>query len=551
MPYGNEYEHLQNNGFASVSNPYTIEKELPKDPQGDGLAGSGTRSLFNRYSIFFLNNGPTNGEEGTPSGSHMSYFDKPGLWKGTNFNIQTGLENLSCANIIAKTSDGNHNGVDYEWSDFIYCKHYDIIPNNYMITLRRFGSPVGDNLYSKLQCPTPDIARAVGWIDGENNKLEDLMKFTVGFNWATKESSVQELKGTGWGRESNLLSGKWNTWSGRFISAVNNEGESLRASDDQIETFDPFSNKNNLIFGPLDVIKEMLVREKGLTFAQDIKLVFEYELKSYDGVDPKVAFLDLLSHLLILTYNRGEFWGGDHRFIGGARRKSLVGNDALNQLQSGNFQGFLESAFSSISGKFNNMTGGLGLSLEGLQNFGKNMMGNFGNMIIAGGLNAIGRPEMQSLEALLTGEPTGQWHLTIGNPLNPMMVIGNLCLETSDIEILGPLSYNDFPSKIRVTCNLKHGRPRDRSDVMSMFAPQVGRMYYTEPPNSTLYAMNNSSATRLNYKGNVAEKSKQEVLNKFDNQLLTDLKDVQSRFPNHTKGGKSEEKITWAAQWTT
>jgi hypothetical protein len=35
-------------------------------------------------------------------------------------------------------------------------------------------------------------------------------------------------------------------------------------------------------------------------------------------------------------------------------------------------------------------------------------------------------PSIEGMRALLTGEPVGNWHLTVGNPLNPMMVIGNL-----------------------------------------------------------------------------------------------------------------------------
>ncbi len=34
----------------------------------------------------------------------------------------------------------------YYWKDFLYCKHYGTIPNNYMVTLRRFPTPVLDNL---------------------------------------------------------------------------------------------------------------------------------------------------------------------------------------------------------------------------------------------------------------------------------------------------------------------------------------------------------------------------------------------------------------------
>jgi hypothetical protein len=36
----------------------------------------------------------------------------------------------------------------------------------------------------------------------------------------------------------------------------------------------------------------------------------------------------------------------------------------------------------------------------------------------------MGRPQIVGLNALLTGEDTGEWHVMIGNPANPMMSIG-------------------------------------------------------------------------------------------------------------------------------
>lgn len=545
------YEKLLKNGLNSISDFYRKDADIPKQPDDEKFQATGKRSIFNRYAIFFMNDGPSNAENGVPSGTTMNYFDAAGNWKKESFNPDLGVDNLSTANIIKTCSDGKHNGLEYDWSDFLYTKNNNKIPNNHLITLRRFGSPVGDNLYSKIVCPTPDIARAVAWIDGENNKIEELLKFTVGYNWEEKQSSVQVLESTGYGTENNLLSGKAAAWSGRFISAFNNEGEVLRRTDSQVESFDPFQNKENLTFGPLNVIDKMTVKKTGLNFQQDLKVVFEYELKSYDGIDSKIAYLDLLSNLLILSYSRGEFWGGDTRYTGMIRKRSLLGDDALGHLQAGNFSGFLSAGFSNISQKFNNLTNGLGFSLEGLANFGKNMLGNLGNMAIGSALTNIGRPQLQAMQALLTGEPTGEWHLMVGNPLNPMVSIGNLCLEASDFEFSGPLSYNDFPTKLKVTCTLKHGRPRDRSDVTSMFAPHVGRTYYTDPPNSKYYAMNNSSNKSLNYKGDVQNKAKADVERQFNERILTDLSDVKNRFPNHIKGNDTEEKVNWAAQWTT
>ena len=61
----------------------------------------------------------------------------------------------------------------------------------------------------------------------------------------------------------------------------------------------------------------MQVRESGLTFNQTFSLVFEYDLKGIPNTSPKVALLDVLANMLVLTYNNAPFWGGATRYTGG------------------------------------------------------------------------------------------------------------------------------------------------------------------------------------------------------------------------------------------
>ena len=80
-------------------------------------------------------------------------------------------------------------------------------------------------------------------------------------------------------------------------------------------------------------------------------------------------------------------------------------------------------------------------------------------------------PYIQGMRALLTGEPVGEWHLTIGNPMNPIAMIGNLICNNLEIEIdetagLGP---DDFPLGWSITVTLEHGMARDRDAIESMF----------------------------------------------------------------------------------
>lgn len=95
-------------------------------------------------------------------------------------------------------------------------------------------------------------------------------------------------------------------------------------------------------------------------------------------------------------------------------------------------------------------------------------------------MNLFGKPNgTEAVKAFLTGDSTGSWHVTIGNPLNPIAVIGNLTCTSSDFEFDGPLGYEDFPSKLKVTVNLKPGRYRDKGDIESMFNAGRGRIYLT------------------------------------------------------------------------
>jgi hypothetical protein len=104
------------------------------------------------------------------------------------------------------------------------------------------------------------------------------------------------------------------------------------------------------------------------------------------------------------------------------------------------------------------------------------------NNVLGGAMmDLLGGPQGGEVaKAFLTGDPTGNWHLTIGNPLNPIAVIGNLICTDTEFSFDGPLGYEDFPSKLDVTIKLKPGRPRDKADIESMFNAGRGRLYIAE-----------------------------------------------------------------------
>ena len=92
-------------------------------------------------------------------------------------------------------------------------------------------------------------------------------------------------------------------------------------------------------------------------------------------------------------------------------------------------------------------------------------------------IQASTMPSIHGMRALLTGEPVGNWHLTVGNPLNPIMVIGNLICTDMKVEVGEELGPDDFPTELKVVYTLEHGMPRDKSGIQSMFNRGSGRIY--------------------------------------------------------------------------
>lgn len=530
-----------NEDLADMPGPATV---IVKDGDGTDVehkakARKGRPSIFNRYSIFYFNSIVGHGESPEP------YMDMPNrladLASGGAKGFQSVIDNPSAKNIINWSkqggADGGTNAVEYAWEDFLWCKNYGHIPNNYMVTMRRFSIPVSDDLLDKKKQPSPDVGRLITWVDGTANTWEAVgLKFDTSLTWTKLESEIQSLSATApAGNEGGALPGGLGNIVKQF-SALTQPGQSdaVRSYNPETANIDPYATKN-ITFGPIDVIKEMMVREKGLNFTQDITLNFEYELRSIDGINPKIAMIDLLSNVLVVTANRGEFWGGEIRHYGGDPRRIKPLGDT-KKLASGDMGGYFASLVSGISGRLNNLTGGAGLSMEGIGNAMKNIGGGLMNNIIGGGLDKMGRPGAQAMQALLSGEDTGEWHVMIGNPANPIMSIGNLYLEKTEISLHGALGPDDFPTKLKVTCSLKPSRPRDRSDIMALFHRNA-RTYLTTPPSAKRYAGNLKKAGQNG--GKIPKGDKDASINDSKLEAYQGI-DASNRFPNHASGGSED-----------
>ena len=741
----NEESYLQS--FYDQNPDNMIDIPLPKGVTGMKADGSlttknpaprkATQSIFNRYSLFYYNSltlGPDPepymdkpnrlgdlikpidlGTTQTPvggTGSTATTTTDLGVAVGPAEGLSNVLSNPTAQNLISwsTASSGDPrvgtNAVEYAWEDFLWCKNYGIIPNNYMITLRRFTQPITDDLLDWQKITVPDVSRLISWVDGETNTWESVgLKFSSAMVWKELTSEVQTLAaGSGGGgggsgcpdpetlimitekisikagklKVGDLVwtkhehTGKWGRFPVTYISrtiqpkkliefrdktniivstthkfmdsfgnwkkttdftigdqikgiqgnrmitsiksvglgevmiieigdahtyisngvishnkgpGMGNEGAAIGGavgnfikSATQIlskppgskpSAFmdsqgsgshssgggggsgnDPYANKN-VTYGPLDVIKTMMMRDKGLLFEQVFVLKFEYELRSIDGINPKIAMIDLLSNVMVMTANRGEFWGGDIRHFGGgggggsssgggesSKTVGPLGDPA--KLMAGDYSGYFKSLTDNIGAKVKEFTGGEGLTLEGIGNAAKNIGGNLLSNIMGGAMDGAGGPGggggggggaagAQAINSLLTGEETGEWHVMVGNPANPIVSIGNLILEKSEYYLHGALGADDFPTKLTVTCNLKPARPRDRSDMMSMFH-RGGRTYTTLSP-AEKYPGSKKYKAKSKYRTTDAQ-AKHKNVDEGDADTAVNM--LLTRFPNHS-----------------
>lgn len=452
-------------------------KGRKKGPPGPAVSEAGPipYSAFNRYTLMKYRGTPLTGLVGKAA---------PDLKKDYNLiNAETLLE-PTVTNIIQMTNTHGSLGYRYNYSDFAMCKYIGKIPNNYMITLRRFPFPCEDDIITpfaigkdgtKENSKSPDIARAITWMsEATGNNLTDMLALDYKYHWEEKKADVQTITAnnsdqSGGKLGSGLLSsrvGKAFMGAGQGMNGVQVEQNAANGGGyDALEKTYP-----NHVFGPYNKIVSMMTRgQDGLLFEKEFTVKFQYEMKGIFGANPKVLFMDQFANILALTYSTAPFWGGEVRYLGSGSIGKPFGN--IDLLRGGHYKEFLGSVMNDLQGMATNI----------VDDIKKNGLGGskiVSNLLGGALMDLFNSPQAANVaQALLTGDATGQWHVTVGNPLNPMMVMGNLICTGTKINFKGGNGVQDFPEEMEVEITLKPGRPRDKSDIESMFNAGRGRFY--------------------------------------------------------------------------
>ena len=468
----------------------------------------------------------------------------------------TALDDCSIHNLVklSNEKDSILGQARYKYSDFMYCRDVGKISNNHLITLRRFAAPVRDNIFQYTGTDTQtsnevagDIGRLITWFGTPENKLEDILKYSFHASWREMEAARQDLDSQENDTARGLTGGLVNLFNTEHAEGVekgiNASAFSMLLKDDASE-YDkgPYADNpavngrmfdKHKIYEPKDTVRSKYEYEGNLKFSQQFTLTFNYKLRGYDNINGKTAMLDLLGNILAVTYKKGKFWPGEQHIIGapqnaqGWSKAIEMQNTAISA--SSTFIGSLcnGGSLSDAASSAMNIIQGADLGKD-INQAAKDLL----NKLKAGGLqsifsglmkNALGRPAVYAFDSLLSEGETGTWHVTIGNPLNPIASIGNLIID-GDVEIThgGPLGLDDFPTEITVKVPLKHAMPRDSVDIQRMFTKGRRAIYaeivpdLTDPNKEDKYNytvnLNNSndptSAALKNTNGNITVKDK-------------------------------------------
>jgi hypothetical protein len=496
--------------FADTNMHQYDEKNDYKIVESTDIAGTpGVRSLFNPYGAVLL--GSENGMLNVDP-----RIDKANEWRLSNNvplldspqNRKEIRKHSGCS--IKELVEASQNGLmgreTYSYSDFMFCKHLGRVSNNYMITLRRFPLPVDDfigsiglNEQEEKRIRTSNsacIGCMVTWMGVSGNNLDDILKYNYKMPFRLETAELQDRNASA-DENQTMLNGMFvvfdkeyrKQYQDGYADAAGNVGLEYLGIPSNTLGQAPYKNiadyqdTKTKVYGPVDSIRSTYVRaDTGLEFEQSITLTFEYELKSYNGVNGKQAMLDLISNILNVTYSTGSFWGGGYKGFA-AHQSNIFAN--LNIFKArGGFTNFVDEFSKDVS----NLSSKAGRDLGFINDKGEfsfkdglkgilNMLNSVGGMVMSGILNKLGRPQKAMYNALLSPAPIGFWHVTIGNPKRPIMSIGNMIITNCEISHTGPLGIDDFPTGLKVTVQLDRGKPRDLRDIEKLYMQGNDRIY--------------------------------------------------------------------------
>jgi len=372
--------------------------------------------------------------------------------------------------------------------DFAYLKYIGVYPTNRLVIARRFPSGIESDLSGKTVSP---IATMVSWV----KETENFLKFNFGEEYTEAEANFTDvINDVGKDMTTNISAeDNSNKWGTAMASAAI---VPLAGFTDifQYEVMRQlgYTTAKRLPLGDPNLIKESKRRKtgssdspgshfSGLKGQFSVKMVVEYEQKYIFGIDPTVVHYSIIANALAFGTSNSTF-----------QLSGKFSNDAtsfFNKLGNGD-SASLSDAISLLVTAITDTLGALGsvistifegkdkASAEVADNKKENKVESK-STIFSGVLDALAKGigsiinkykvRLLGVITSLTGAPSGPYHVTIGNPFCPLISCGDMIVDNVEIELGTRLAYNDLPSSVKVTFELKSARNLGAQEIYERF----------------------------------------------------------------------------------
>jgi hypothetical protein len=485
---------------------YNAGKKQPTTIKGkSGNTINASVSLFSDGSLpnFWPNIGKTGTDEDT-TGTNSAY-------KGINRSVlhNNDVYDTSLLNIIEKLSFSN--SASLRPQDFAYLKNLGVYPNNRLMIARRFAEPQKDNIMTKGG--SRPLSVLISW-KPEN---EDFLDFSFGEEWIEADADFTgvlnklgenfRIKGMGDGLDKGLnavpLPGVTEILQRKFLERI---GVLEKGSGNLESTPLPSGNPN---------IIKMAKRRRTFGYGQaasglkcniSIKMKIEYEQKFISGIDPTIAWMDIMNNILVFGTSNSDNYGLSKNFSEKIKVWSSSGGvDKLIKEIVDTLKESMEEIKESITGAISGVVKAAENVAAGGTPSAPNIdVGNIAKEVGDALLSVLEETlkkykiELMGIAHALSGAPSTPWHITIGNPLRPVFCSGDMYVyENVSVKLGSTLAFNDLPSNITVEFDLKNARPLGLQEILAKFntghlrtvnvrkdftvSNQSGAVYYESP----------------------------------------------------------------------
>ena len=421
---------------------------------------------------------------GLAGGSDENY---KGLSRSTLHNND--VYDTSILNIIEKMANTY---AALRPSDFAYLKNVGVFPNNRLIIARRFYGPMSDDIFIKGK---QAMATMITWVPQGENFLE----LQYGEEWVDANADFTDVINN---IAQDLLGKSVAGSISGMLGAVPLPGFTEGITREILKSLGVYDEGSGKILpaGDPNLIKQAKRRKtikyseagSGLRCTCSIKMICEYEQKFISGIDPTIAWQDIIANAVRFGTSPGNSYGLSSGFgnkvISWVKDPSKIISDfaamissAISKIKTEILAYFDEQINKSSSGESED-EGGTGgeeedaseqerKALEEEKGLVSSMIDKIIGILGSSLKKTISKylEEVKGIVYALSGMPSTPWHITVGNPLRPIFCSGDMY--TTDVNLkLGPvLAFNDLPSSISVDFTLQNARPWGMDEILAKF----------------------------------------------------------------------------------